>query len=282
MSGNFGPSIPFYKVHGCGNDFVAIDNRELRLPVIHMQEWAKKICQRSFGVGTDGIFFLENASNGDSADIVWHFYNEDGSRAEMCGNASRCAARLAYELGMVPAQFTLGTDAGPVSAHVFEDTGLVEVQLMPPHDLQLNLSLDLKGVTCEAHYVVAGVPHVVLINEDVWSLDVKTLGAEFRYHEQFAPAGTNANFIQVLDRGHMDLRTYERGVEAETYACGTGACASVFIAHALGLTDNKVEVKTTGGERLTITVADQNVYLKGAAVVVFAGQLFLQSVGLEI
>ncbi|MEW6235135.1 MAG: diaminopimelate epimerase [Candidatus Omnitrophota bacterium] len=280
MAPHFGPSIRFYKAHGCGNDFVAIDNRELALPVEKMPEWARKICQRAFGVYADGLFFLENAPAGEPVDYRWHFYNSDGSRAEMCGNASRCAARLAYELGIAPAEHTLGTDAGPVHARVFPDSGQVEVQLMPAIDMKLNLEIEAEGKTLHAHFVTAGVPHAVVYCDPVGEVDIKKMGPALRYHNAFAPEGANANFVQVKDKNHLLLRTYERGVEAETYACGTGACAAAFISRALGLTDESVIVTTTGGEQLTVTAANGRLLLQGGAEIVFSGELYLNALGL--
>jgi len=135
MSEMFGTSVPFYKMQGCGNDFVVIDNRGLSIPQAVMPQWAKSICARAFGVYADGLFFIDNAPGNSGLDYVWHFYNNDGSRAEMCGNASRCVGRLAYTLDIAPAEHTFGTDAGPIKAKVITEgpqRGQVKVQLTPP------------------------------------------------------------------------------------------------------------------------------------------------------
>jgi diaminopimelate epimerase len=274
--------VPFYKMHGSGNDFVLIDNRALNLPVEGMEMWARKICRRAFGVGADGLIFLDSPpADRSGVDYIWHFYNADGSRAEMCGNGSRCAAFLAYELGMAPARHVLGTDAGPIRAHVLEDQSKVRVQLTPPRDMKTSIDLDIENTPpCSVHFVNTGVPHCVVITEDASSVDVPVLGRALRFHPFFAPAGTNVNFIQVNDPEHLFLRTYERGVEGETYACGTGAAASSAITHALGLTSAHVHVTTSGGEHLEITLNNGEIHLQGNATLVFKGELSLRSLGL--
>lgn len=278
----FGKSIPFYKMQGCGNDFVIIDNREAQVDPSTMDMWAEKLCARAFGVYADGLFFLEE-SDEDGLDYRWHFYNSDGSRAEMCGNASRCAGKLAHAIGLAPAEHTFGTDAGPIKAQVLldgPDAGRVKVQLPPPKGLETNIKLDIDGSPLTVHFADTGVPHVVVFVDDIETLDTMDLGPKIRYHDHFAPAGTNVNFAQVKDENTMLLRTYERGVEAETYACGTGAAATQLIANKLGLTEARADLTTTGNEILTIFLEDENVFLQGAAELTFKGEVYLESVGL--
>jgi diaminopimelate epimerase len=270
-------TVTFYKMQGCGNDFVLVDNRSLKLPVERMAQWARAICPRAVSVGADGLIFLDDpppapALNHD-ADYIWHFYNADGSRAEMCGNASRCAARLAVRLG---------TDAGPILARVMGDAPEAKVLLTSPRDLEQHLTLNVDGEDMELHFVNTGVPHVLLLREDVATADVMRLGRALRFHQHFAPAGTNVNFGQVVDRERMLLRTYERGVEAETLACGTGAAAAVVLANALGLTGPRVEVTTTGKEVLTISLEQGKVFLQGKALLVYEGKLQPDSLGLSL
>lgn len=284
MSEMFGTSVPFYKMQGCGNDFVVIDNRELGIAQSVMPLWAEKVCARAFGVSADGLFFIDTAPEGSGLDYVWHFYNNDGSRAEMCGNASRCAGRLAYALDIAPAEHTFGTDAGPIKARVIttgEDRGQVKVQLTPPQGTETNIAISVDGTNMEVHFADTGVPHVVVFVDDIEKTDVLKLGAAIRRHDRFAPEGTNVNFAQVTDRTTMQLRTYERGVEDETYACGTGAAATQLLAHQLGLTEQTAALTTSGGEVLTISLKDGNAFLQGAAEMTFSGELYLDAVGLS-
>lgn len=281
MSKMFGKSIPFYKMQGCGNDFVVIDNRKLGVPVEKMSLWAEKLCQRAFGVYADGLFFIENAPEGSGLDFIWQFYNSDGSRAEMCGNASRCAGRLAHALGIAGEQHVFGSDAGPIKVHVFPELEEVKVQLTPPEGLRVKQTLEIDGEKYQYHFANTGVPHAVVQVADVEAIDIKKLGAAFRYHEAFAPAGTNVNFVQIDDNDSLIVRTYERGVEDETYACGTGVSAVQLTLHAQGLTDAAVRVRTSGGEILKVIIEDGNVFLQGGAELTFSGEVFLESLGIE-
>ena len=274
-----GPTQAFYKMQGSGNDFIVIDNRARSISPDVMPAWAKALCPHAFSIGADGIIFLEADASGRAA-TRWHFFNADGSRAEMCGNGSRCATLLAHRLGMAPAEHHMLTDAGPVHAKVFPEAGEVEVQLTPARDLALNFPLSLGDQDWTAHFANTGVPHTVIVSDDVKALDIRGLGAKVRYHERFAPAGTNANFIQVLNRETLLLRTYERGVENETYACGTGAAASVAVAHALGLCEARARVTTSGGEVLEITVDGADIFLRGKAQIVYQGEFSPAAMGL--
>jgi len=279
----FGDSIPFYKMNGCGNDFIVIDNRELNLPETEMGRWAEKLCRRAFGVYADGLFFLDNPPAGTDLAYRWHFYNSDGSCGEMCGNGARCAARLAHAIGLAPAEHTFGTVAGPIRARVIEDgprAGQVKVQLTPPENARTHLTPSVNGGPLTVHFVDTGVPHAVVFVDDIQAVDILDIGPRLRYHDMFAPAGANVDFAQIIDRHTIQLRTYERGVEAETYACGTGAAATQFLAHTLGLTDTWAELTTTGGEVLTIYLEDGDVFLQGAAELTFRGEFYLEPLGL--
>ena len=280
MSNNTLETVQFFKMQGSGNDFILFDNRKLKLQPDMMGLWAKKLCPRAFAIGADGMIFLD-APDEESIDYRWHFFNSDGSRAEMCGNGSRCAARLAYELGMAPKRHVFGTDAGPIQAEVLENDQ-VKVQLTPHQDLQLNLSLTLDDQTkLDVHFVNTGVPHAVVITDSLQKVDVKKLGRDIRFHTRFSPAGTNVNFIEIKNSEEIFLRTYERGVENETYACGTGAAASVVVSNKLGLVKNSVQVTTTGGEILRIILEEDKVFLQGKAVLVYEGQVFLKQFDLD-
>jgi diaminopimelate epimerase len=281
-----GPSVPFYKMQGCGNDFVCVDNRELGYEPSVMPDIVVPVCRKAFGVAADGMIFLDHAPEGSGLAYIWHFFNADGSRAEMCGNGSRCAARLAWMLGIAPASHVFGTDAGPIEAVVDPDSNQVTVQLTPPKDLRLNLELemDIEGqhLRLPLHSVNTGVPHAVTFTDSLDTVDVWRLGRAVRNHGFFHPAGTNVNFVAVEGKGRLALRTYERGVEDETYACGTGAVASAVIAKELGLTGEETVITTTGGEELGVILRDGKTYLRGAAELVFSGVFYLQSMGIEL
>ncbi len=266
-------AIPFFKMQGSGNDFILLNNDELQVQVSAMPDWAKKLCPRAFGVGADGLIFLESSADDPSMDYRWHFFNADGSRAEMCGNGSRCAARLAFELGLAPARNVLGTDAGPVRAEVDTESKEVKVQLTSPKDLELNIDLNLDTAQpLPVHFVNTGVPHVIFLCSDPSSLDLAALGPTIRFHARFAPSGANVNLVQIRDDQSLQIRTYERGVEAETFACGTGAAAAAVVANALGYCGRTVPVLTQGREKLTITLEQGNIFLQGRAVLVYSGR----------
>lgn len=280
-------NIPFYKMHGCGNDFVFIDNRIARIAVAVMSEWAKALCRPHTGIGADGLVFLDltpqNWQNPDphshlKPDYIWHFYNADGSRAGMCGNASRCAAILALKLGFAGAEHIIGTDVGLVRAQVDQDQAKVELPLVS--DVRQNINLKIGRETFQVSHANTGVPHVLILfdtPEKLAQIDVQDLGNTIRHHPQFAPNGVNVNFACVMDRSHIRLRTYERGVEGETFACGTGAAASVYLTSLQGLTDSKVKVTTSGNEELGIDIhtcdGGEHPFLSGKATLVFTGEL---------
>ncbi|WP_298068227.1 diaminopimelate epimerase [uncultured Mailhella sp.] len=266
-------NLSFHKMHGCGNDFIFIDNREARVAIPDMSLWAVTLCSRKTGIGADGLLFLESTPAGREGDFIWHFYNADGSRAEMCGNASRCASWLAVELGLAGPEQCFGTDAGLIHASVDVAGRRSRVELTHPTELALHIPVAVEGVTYDVNFVNTGVPHAVLLFPDCGKADVERLGRLIRYHEQFAPRGTNVNFVTVNDRTSLHVRTYERGVEGETLACGTGAAASVCVARALGLTDTRVGVTTSGGELLGIELKEGSVFLSGAVARVFTGTL---------
>lgn len=279
MSALFSDAFPIYKLQGCGNDFVFVLQKDLKLAETQMPEYAVAVCRKAFGVGADGFVVLDAPAKDSAADIRWHFFNADGSRAGMCGNGARCAAKLAHALGLVPAKHVLATDVGDIACEVRED-GLVKIGLTEPKGLKLSQTLKLLGQPYEVHFVDTGVPHAVVFLDDLQGADVRALGRALRFHEAFAPAGTNANFAQVSGNAAADLRTYERGVEDETYACGTGACATAVIAASLGHTGQEVAVTTSGGERLIVNQENGRVFLTGAATIVFTGEASKKALGL--
>lgn len=271
--------VDFFKMQGAGNDFILFDNRSLKLGRDAMPLWAKTLCRRAFSIGADGLVFLDAPGDRPGADYVWHFYNADGSRAEMCGNASRCAAKLAVALGLADPKHVLGTDSGLVAAEMLPD-GRVKVALTEPRNLALDMIVAVGGEDLDVHFVDTGVPHAVLFYDDVDLVDLAKLGPAVRFHSRFAPKGTNVNFVERESRARFRIRTYERGVEGETYACGTGAAAAVVVANALDMGDAFVELTATGGEQLAIQLENGRPHLIGPAVLVFEGRFDPDKAGL--
>ena len=242
--------VSFAKMSGTGNDFIIIDHRQPFISEADLAEFVRLVCRRRFSVGADGLILIEDS---ETADFRWQFYNGDGSRAEMCGNGARCAARFAYEKNIAPAAMRFETDAGEIEAFILDVSGeSVKIRLTAPEDLRLNIPLSIGRVEQTLHFINTGVPHTVVLVNDAGMIPVADWGREIRFHETFQPAGTNANFTQVLPGDTLMVRTYERGVEGETMACGTGAVASALVAVLLEQANPPVTVITSGGERLTI------------------------------
>ena len=204
------------------------------------------------------------------------FFNPDGSEVDMCGNGARSIARLAYDLKVAPERMTFETGAGIIAAEMVGEQ--VRLGMTTPKDWRLNQVLDLNGVTRPYGFVNSGVPHVVMPVDQLDKEDVATTGAAIRYHKDFAPKGTNANFIEVTGPNSLRVRTYERGVEEETLACGTGIVASGLIAGRMGWVKPPVKITCAGGDVLEVNfklTADgaQDVTLLGPAVYVYKGEL---------
>ncbi len=266
--------LPFVKMSGAGNDFILIDHRKPVIARDDMPEFARLVCRRRFSVGADGLILIENS---DQADFKWRFFNGDGSEAEMCGNGARCAARFAYMHGIAPARMRFMTLAGIIEASVADVN--VSIRMTAPQQVKLDGKLRLDSETIALHSMDTGVPHVVIFVDDLELVDVGALGGRIRHHPDFMPAGTNVNFVQRLADGTLKMRTYERGVEGETLACGTGATATALVAALVGRASSPVEIITAGGDRLVIIfdlAADKtahNVFLKGPAYVIYKGEL---------
>ena len=237
-------------------------------------DFIRKVCTRKVSVGADGVILIEPSPR---VNFKWRFFNSDGSEAEMCGNGGRCVARFAVLKGIAPAKLSFETLAGIIEAEVFGRQ--VKLQMVQPTGLKLNLEVPIDGQTHQLHFINTGVPHAAKLVDDAAAAAVKDLGRKIRFHGKFQPAGTNANFIQPVDRKHLKVRTYERGVEDETLACGTGAVASALIAAKIGLVDSPVEVQTTGGEILKIYFQLKGeefdrVFLEGDTRLVYEGDLW--------
>ena len=266
--------IQFSKLSGAGNDFVIIDNRDFFFKG-DVSEFVRKVSRRGMSVGADGVILVEPSAN---ADFKMRYFNSDGSEGETCGNGSRCIARFAYLKGIAKETMTFETIAGMYQA-VIQPDGRVKVQVSNPKDLKLNITLPVSTGNLLVHFINTGVPHAVIpMEQGLDTYDVFNLGREIRNHKAFAPAGTNANFIQVLNEREIRVRTYERGVENETLACGTGSIAAAIIMEILGKAKSPVSLITQSGQVLTISFERNgeqvsNVFLAGEARLVFDGVL---------
>ncbi len=261
--------LKFAKIQGTGNDFVIINNLAGAFNrfcgEVPEEKAVRRICSRRTGTGADGLILIEDSS---VANFKWRFFNSDGSTAEMCGNGMRCVARFAFEEGLAPEKMRVETEAGIVEAEVKGRD--VKVKLTPPEDMRLNLNEG--GIT--VHYIDTGVPHAVVFVDRLEDVDVEKLGRRIRFSELFSPRGANVNFVEVrLDR--IRVRTYERGVEGETLACGTGAVASALVAAKLFNLKSPVEVEVSSGERLKVYFDGglKEVFLEGPTTWVYDGVL---------
>jgi len=262
--------IAFWKMHGASNDFILFDDRNLVFP-IDDHDWIARMASRRTGIGCEGVILIQPS---DTADFRMRFFNPDGGEVEMCGNGARCIARLAFDIHAAPEQMTIDTIAGQLKAEIIGEQ--VRLWMTTPKDWKLHTVLELNGQNYPCHFVNTGVPHAVIEVEDIEAIDVQELGAAIRYHEAFAPAGTNANFMQVVGPNALRVRTYERGVEAETLACGTGMVACGLMAGKLSRVNQPVQITPASGDVLEVTFAltadsASDVTLLGPAVHVFEG-----------
>lgn len=270
-------TIPFSKMNGAGNDFIVLDNRSLTLTL--SKETIAKLCNRQRGIGADGLLCVEPAQG--EGDFRFRYYNADGGEAEMCGNGARCFARftrllIETEKNTTPHSLSFETIAGLITATFLGDS--IRLIMSIPQDISLNRKLE--GIPFPVHSINTGVPHAVCFVPDIQSIDVKSIGQAIRQHPAFSPQGTNANFVQELNQKHLALRTYERGVEDETLACGTGMVASCLIHHLLHNAPSPIRIDVAGGETLEVAFQQTNnnfqkVTLTGPAEITFTGEITL-------
>lgn len=259
-------------MNGAGNDFVMIDNRLGDLSLA--SDEIAQICDRHRGVGADGVLVLERAVNG--ADFRMRYYNADGGEAEMCGNGARCFARYTSRVAGPLEKLSFETPAGVIGAELQGD--LVRLAMSEPNDLRQGITIPLPDGPVAGHFVNSGVPHVVVPVDDLENVDVRRLGSAIRRHDLFSPKGANVNFLKERGERQISIRTYERGVEDETLACGTGVVASALIFAAVKKTGGPIGVLVRGGDELQVDFeksGDQfrNVTLTGPADFVFEGSI---------
>lgn len=264
---------------GAGNDFVVID---APTSSINLKKLAVKMCDRTNGIGADGLLVLDKAKN---ADYRMRIINADGSEAEMCGNGARCmAAYIVRNKKPKKKLFSMQTLAGNILGEAKGETAIV--RLSDPTDYKSDIEIDVNGRTLRVQYIDTGVPHVIIYVDQINQIDVPAIGRTIRYHDAFKPRGTNVNFVEQIRKNLVAARTYERGVEDETKACGTGsvACAIVsFLKANTSVTNKKkakMNVRTTGGEILHVTFDIEentlkNIWLKGSANFIAKGEYYV-------
>lgn len=245
---------------GSGNTFLVIDNRD--------GIFKKRILNKIRSEGLDGIILLESGGKGD---FRMRVINPDGSEPGMCGNGARCIARFSTILGITGNRMDFETQSGMIHAEVLDD--LVRIRMGDPKDIVLNKSIIVNGDPILVHCIDTGVPHAVIFQkEDIKRVNLKELGPLIRWHPQFFPNGTNVDFVNIKDEDTIMVRTYERGVEGETMACGTGVVASSCVGYLLGKLKPPVNVLTQGGETLKVFFKDidgkiTNLWLEGGVKV---------------
>jgi diaminopimelate epimerase len=265
--------LSFAKLNGAGNDFVGLDNRDGMLGDTDKGALARVLCDRHFGVGADGIIILAPSTVGD---VQMQYYNADGSAGGMCGNGGRCAAVFARAMGC--SGDALRVEAlGFVYRAEFTPHG-VRLHMKNPVGIFRGIRVQISDVPHTVHAIDTGSPHIVQFVSDLPTVPVETTGRTLREHARFAPEGTNVNFVETLDTSLIAMRTYERGVEAETLACGTGSVASAVIAHLEYGLRPPIRVRTWSGEFLRVDFTSNgasitDVVLEGPAVIVFQGRL---------
>lgn len=264
--------IPFIKMQGAGNDYVYIDCFETPFETLpEISALAKKMSDRHFGIGSDGLVLIMPSDNG--SELRMRMFNSDGSEAQMCGNASRCVAKYAFDTQKVKTkEFTLQTKAGQKQIQII-DSDTVTVNMGKPEIITEENFLEISGVTYRYTDVSMGNPHCVIFVEDVKNFPVETVGRQIEIHKNF-PEKTNVEFIKVIDNKTLEMRVWERGA-GETLACGTGACASGVASFINGRSERNVRLRLLGGDlQINWSEKDGCVYMTGGAKIVFKGEFY--------
>ena len=269
-------TINFTKMVASGNDFVVIDAGSVP-GIPRLSCFAKSACDRKFGIGADGLLLIGRSRK---ADIRMRIFNADGSEAEMCGNGARCAAfyAAAHRISSKTGKLSIETLAGIIFAEAKKDN--IRIKLTDPRDIRLGIPLHLGNRSIKVNFVNTGVPHAVIFTEGLDKIMINGISRSIRHHKVFAPYGTNVDFIEPIDRSSFKIRTYERGVEDETLACGTGSVASAIIfALKIGKLSG-VKVHTKSKEVLKVYFDQQgmefgNVWLEGKARIVYGGKYYV-------
>ncbi len=285
--------IKFIKMQAGGNDFILTDNRKGLIK--NRKGIAKKLCRRKFSIGADGLLFLEDSRK---ADFRMRIYNLDGTEAEMCGNGIRCLIKFICLKKLYPHLFpplsrqdsggqargryyrrrgkrkiSIETGDGVYQGEVKENESVVKMK--ESKKIRLNLKLKIKGKKEKICFIKIGVPHAILFVDNLEKVDVKNLGSSIRYHKQFSPRGTNVDFVKMTNCHSLKIRTYERGVEDETFSCGTGAAAAAVLAYKLGKVKSPVKIFPAFGEPLKVYFDPglKKIYLAGKVTKVYEGDV---------
>ena len=260
--------LNFTKINATGNDFILFDNRNGKITG-NEHNFFKEICQRRFSVGADGILLIEKS---EQFDFSLRYFNSDGYIGEMCGNGARAAAFYAFTNKIAPAEITFDVLGVPYHAAVNGDW--VNLLMPPPVEIKEYPAVLEETEYEEGGYLNVGVPHYVIFVPDVEHVEVEKIGRKYRYHEFFKPWGTNTNFVQILDDYTIKIRTYERGVEEETFACGTGTISSAILAVKQKRLALPVTVQAKGGLlRVNFDEKISEISLDGKVVIVYSGEL---------
>lgn len=272
-------SIRFTKMSGGGNDFIVIDNRAVAVSELEARALAARLCRHRLSVGADGVVLLSEPDGDEGIAYQWRYINADGTDGEMCGNGAMCAARFAVIAGLAPEHHRFGTPSGMVEAWASAHSATAAIAISPPGPVGHDTTVDVDGCVLTCVPIVVGVPHVVIRTDDAdaFADAFARIGRSIRHHAAFAPAGTNVNVVSPRGGGWR-MRTYERGVEAETLACGTGAVASALVLASLGLASSPVEILASGGGTLRVEFALDGgqasaVTLHGQVAVIYEGIL---------
>lgn len=266
--------LPFSKYGGCGNDFILIDNRQGLYPVLESKA-IQRLCHRINGIGADGVVLLEHSL---SAHFRMKIFNCDGSEAEMCGNGIRCLMKFIAERGFAEKQCLIETMHAVINVGLKQEA--VWVEMPPPRDVRWDDSIDIEGKSSPMHYLDTGVPHAVVFVEEILSPHWMELAPKIRFHPRFAPRGTNVNFAFVTEGGSVLVRTYERGVERETEACGTGATAAALAAAHVWQLPSPINIFPTSKVPIEISFKRRgdtfsDVRMTGPAEKIFHGEFVL-------
>ncbi len=270
-------NLHFAKAEGAGNDFVLLNNLSGDMK-LDQGQLARTLCAKHMGIGADGLIVLEKSTR---ADVRMMYYNADGSYGGMCGNGGRCAAAFAHALRVVGSTMTIEALDFVYKAEMLT-SGRVRLHMKNPTKLRTAREVTLQGQPIEVHTVDTGAPHVILFVDDLRNEEVEKKGRALRYHEAFAPEGTNVNFVKKTGASEVAVRTYERGVEAETLACGTGSVASAIIASVMHGVVPPVSVRVESGQTLNVEFSQRgqeytNVTLEGTANILFQGNVLIDS-----